>query len=53
MDSDFVSILRWKVIITECYTVTNNVLCAMAENRTRVECLEGIHANHYTTIAAI
>jgi hypothetical protein len=23
----------------------------LAENRTRVDCLEGSHANHYTTIA--
>ena len=29
----------------------NKIVCAMAENRTRVECLEGTHANHYTTIA--
>ena len=25
----------------------------MAGNRTRVDCLEGNHANHYTTIASI
>ena len=25
----------------------------MAENRTRVDCLEGSHANHYTTIAML
>ena len=29
----------------------NNASNAMAENRTRVNCLEGNYANHYTTIA--
>ena len=28
------------------------MLNAMAENRTRVNCLEGNYANHYTTIAS-
>jgi hypothetical protein len=26
---------------------------AMAENRTRINCLEGNYANHYTTIAHV
>ena len=31
----------------------NNTYSAMAGNRTRVNCLEGSYAHHYTTIASL